>query len=350
MVLRVLGLKEEETYGNLKSGTTNPDFHRRLSDGEFKLNDEPLSSNEGSRMVQMARAGAVKPTGSTGGKCDLKRVGHYLKAFFDQYSFTPGEDEDDKNTHVFYGREDQDLTSFHGWATFDYFQKVISGLLLDSFKLEVSDEYMNQTEEWIYKNETWESINQSTYTVREIEGEIPLMFYDINLKLNDTTMNDVLFTSFSFEGKNNLNQDGTVGLGSRFPQRKARAQAREINISIGSYMSNGSDFIGLLKGSEYGETTATGPSTCKIFKIPVQVSIATCEDSSESLKMYLPKCTVAVNYSMSESDEMEVTFDLIALGTGTLEAFTEFSDDDPLNGKTTDCYCVLVNDMAKIEA
>lgn len=348
MVLRVLGLKEEESYGNLKSGTVNPDFHRRLSDGEFKLNDEPVTSNDGSRMVQMTRAGAVKPTGSTGGKCDLKRIGHYLKAFFDQYNYTDG-GTSSLNTHEFWGREGQDLTSFHGWATFDYFQKVISGLLLDTFKLEVSNEYMEQTEEWVYKTETWESINQSTYTIREVEGEIPLMFYDVNLKLNDTTMNDVVFTSFSFEGKNNLNQDGTIGLGSRFPQRKATAQAREINISVASYLSNNSNFLNLLKGSEYGETTATSPSSCKIFKIPVEVGISTCENTDESLKIYLPKCTVAVEYSASESDEIEVTFNLVALGTGTLANFDQFSENDPLDGAFTDCYCKLVNDMEEIE-
>ena len=347
MVLRVLGLKEEDTYGNLKAGSTTPDFHRRLSDGSFALNDEPVTFNDGSRMVQGARAGAVKPTGNSGGKCDLKRVGHYLKAFFDQYDF---EDGTTKNTHTFWGREGQLLTSYHGWATFDYFQKVISGLLLNSFKLEVSDDFMSQTEEWVYKSETWESIDQATYNIREVEGEIPLMFYDVNLKLNDTAMNDVVFTSFNFEGKNNLNQDGTIGLGSRFPQRQASAQAREINISVGSYLSNNSNFINLLKGAEYGETTATSPSACKIFKIPVEVDISTCEESAESLKMYLPKCTVAVEYSASESDEIEVTFNLVALGTGTLTAFDEFSDDDPLDGKATDCYCVLVNDVDEIEA
>ena len=370
MVLRVFGLKEEASYGNLANGLSETsastiDFHRRIGDGNFKLNDDPVTSNDGSRMVQSARAGAVKPTGSTSGKCDLERIGHYFKAFFDEYRFTGGEEIDDEddpwnehtfNTHEFWGREGQYLTSFHGWATFDFFEKIISGLLLDTLKLEVSSDYMNQSEEWIYQNEkirdstSTPPFNQSTYTVREVEGEIPLMFYDINLQLNNTAMQNVVFTNFTFEGKNNLNQDGTLGMGSRFPQRQASAQKREINISIGSFLAP--ETLDLIKGAEYGDVQ-NSPSLCKIFTIPVKVTIKACENNYQQLDMYFPKCTVAVEYSASESEEIETTFNLVGLGSGDLTAFTEFASSNPLededdNPIQTDCYCKLINLRPKI--
>jgi len=351
MVLRLLGLKQEETYGKLdgegEAGfnleDVDPDFHRRISDGSFQLNDEPVTYNDGSRMVQGARPGALKPSGSTAGKCDLTRVGHYLRAFFDQYVCDEGTTIDGTKyyTHEFYGRESQYLTSFHGWATFDIFQKHIKGLLLESLKFDVSDDYMTQEEEWIYMDESSEAINQDEYDIIEVENEIPLMFYDITIQLDDEDINNPqrVYTSFSFEGKNNFNQDGTVGLGSRSPQRQAAAQAREITVSLNSYLDQSS--LALIRGAEYGEKTINSPSKCKILKVPLRVIIQACENTNERLEMYFPKCTVNVEYSASESDEIETTFNLTALGTGSANLKSGTS-------VKTDCYCKLVNTVPEI--
>lgn len=351
MVLRLLGLKEEETYGKLDGEDENgfdiddvdPDFHRRLNDGSFQLNDEPVTFNDGSRMVQGARPGAIKPSGSTAGKCDLTRIGHYLKAFFDQYKCSSGTTISGKTyyTHEFWGREDQYLTSFHGWATFDLFQKHLTGLLLNNLKLEVSDDYMNQSEEWIYKTESSENINQAEYDIIEVENEIPVMFYDITIQLDNEDINNPqrVYTSFNFEGNNNLNQDGTVGLGSRAPQRQAAAQAREIKVSLNSYLDQSS--LDLIRGAEYGEKTITSPSACKILKVPLKVIVQACENTNERLEMYFPKCTINVEYSASESDEIETTFNLTALGTGNATLL----NNDLVK---TDCYCKLVNTVPAI--
>ena len=69
--------------------------------------------------------------------------------------------------------------------------------------------------------------------------------------------------------------------------------------------------------------------------------------------MYFPKCTVAVEYSASESEEIETTFNLVGLGSGDLTAFTEFATSNPLedednNPIQTDCYCKLINLRPKI--
>ena len=353
MVLRLLGLKQEKTYGKLDGedeqgfdiDDVDPDFHRRLNDGSFKLNDEPVTYNDGSRMVQGARPGALKPSGSTGGKCDLTRIGHYFKGFFDQYKCDEGTTISGTKyyTHEFWGHESQYLTSFHGWATFDIFQKHIKGLLLESLKLEVSDDYMSQTEEWIYMDEESEEIDQAEYDIIEVENEIPLMFYDVTIQLDNENINNParVYTSFNFEGKNNFNQDGTVGLGSRRPQRQAAAQAREISVSLNSYLDQSS--LELIRGAEYGEKTITSPSACKILKVPLRVIVQACENTNERLEMYFPRCTVNVEYSASESDEIETTFNLTALGTGT----AELVDHSTVK---TDCYCKLVNTVPEITA
>ena len=349
MVLRVLGLTAEKTYGVTTGASNTPDFHRRMNDGSFKLGDEPVTYADGSRMVQGARPGALKPSGSSAGKCDLKRIGHFLYAFFDQYKFTEGEDEGDPNVHEFWGGEETLLHSLHGWATFDEFEKVLCGLLLDSLKLEVSSDFMTQSEEWIYKDETSNMINQSTYTVREVEGAVPLMFYDIGLELGDGDVELGIQTQFSFEGKNNHNQDATIGIGSRKPQRQASAQAREITMSLTSYLVR--ETVQWIKAIEYGETNRNGPSECKILTLPLLVTIATCENPDEVLTMFFPNSTVAVEYSLSESEEIETTFNLTALGTGEAELYSdEDTEDDEPETVRTDCYCRLITTQPDIEA
>ena len=200
---------------------------------------------------------------------------------------------------------------------------------------------MNQSEEWIYKTESSENINQAEYDIIEVENEIPVMFYDITIQLDNEDINNPqrVYTSFNFEGNNNLNQDGTVGLGSRAPQRQAAAQAREIKVSLNSYLDQSS--LDLIRGAEYGEKTITSPSACKILKVPLKVIVQACENTNERLEMYFPKCTINVEYSASESDEIETTFNLTALGTGNATLL----NNDLVK---TDCYCKLVNTVPAI--
>lgn len=342
MVLRVLGLKQEQTYGNLKTGVTNPDFHHKMTDGNFGLNDDPVTSSDGSRMTQMARAGACKPSGSVKGKCDLKRVGHFLKGFFDNYEFTEGE-TNTPNIHEFWGGDNPYLTSFTGWATFDEFQKLLKGLLIENLKFDVSNEWLEQSVDFIYKDETASMINQSTYTVRNVAGAIPIMFYDVTVELFDKDEDELVVgikNSLSFDGKNNHNQDKTLGLGSRKPQVQALAQKREITVAIGSTLTR--DSASTILAIEYGEDGALSPSTCKVYNLGVKVTIQSCGISNEKLTMILPSCTANVDYSMSGSDEIETKFNLVSLGTG------EVTLADEETTVKTDCYFKLENNIPVI--
>ena len=333
MGLRVLGIKEESTYGK---PAVAPDWHQQATKLSAALNAEPVTKTGGSRMIKRARAGAIKPTSSFESDVDLKRIGHYMKAFLDNYKFTAGTKT---NTHEFWGGESTSLNSFTLWETFDVAEKTIVGALLDGLKLEVSDEFMTMAADWIYKDETMESIDANTYNQILIDGDIPLMFYDVSVELDDDVPPGIV-SSFSFEGKNNLNQDKTIGLGSRMPQRKAAAQQREITLSIVSTLEK--ETLELIQKAEYGEA-GTSPSECKLYKIPIRIIANVCENRADIMEIYFPECLFSVEYEASESDEIEVTFNLQTMGTGkaTLKDGTSVM---------TDMYVQLINNQPEITA
>lgn len=335
MGCRVFGLKEEESYGQEITEEMVPDWHKRVSKSTVKLGDEPFLISTGSRMDHKVRPGVMNPTAEIESFVDLKRIGHLLKAFLDNYKFTEG--SDGKNTHEFYGGECTLLKSFSGWATFDYFEKLIQGLVMDSLKLEVSNESMISTESWIYQTEKSQAISEEEYEIRDVEGDIPIMFYDVSLNIGGKRFPGVA-TSFSFEGSNNLNVDNTIGLGSRWPQKRAAAQKRENTLSVVSTMVE--ETVDLIRKSEYGDDLWV-PSDCKIYTDDLKLIVQICEDPNCKLEILFPKCHFAVEYESSESDEIETTFNLQTLGSGEVE----LEDGSTVH---TDIYAKLVNDVAEI--
>ena len=67
MVDRGFGLELESTYGDTTVDKANfdPDWWNQADDVDFNLGDEPVVRSGGSRMNKRARAGIMKPTGST---------------------------------------------------------------------------------------------------------------------------------------------------------------------------------------------------------------------------------------------------------------------------------------------
>lgn len=337
MVVRVVGLKEETSYGTAQTPFT-PDWHKYVTKSSFALNDEPILFGEGSRMNNTARPGIIKPTGTVESRVDLKTIGHLFKAFLDQYQFTADTGSaGNENIHEFWGAESSSLTSFTGVSTFDVMAKYTYGMMLDSLKLEVSDEAMTSSEEWIYKTQKIIDIDENSYDVLDIEDAIPVMFYDVAVQLAGANPPGVN-SSFSFEGKNNLNVDATVGLGSRAPQIKARAQKREITMSLVTTLRP--ETVDMIKKVEHGEVRDT-PSECKICKMDMKVIIAACENAHDRCEITFPQSTLLVEYEGSESDEIEATFNLTALGNGNVT----LNDGTRVN---TDMYVKLVNNQDEI--
>ena len=344
MVDRGFGLELESTYGDttVAKSAFDPNFWNQAESVDFKLNDEPITRSGGSRMNKRARAGIMKPSGSTEADADLQQLTWYFRGFLDNYVCTEGATPATGHTqtyiHEFYGGEGKELPSFRGIAVYDMLKKYLYGMLEDSLKLEVSNEGMTVSADWIYKTEKAGIIGQSGETFSrpdELTAEqIFIMFYDVSLKLNDQAL-DGVSTAFSFEGNNNHDVDSTIGLGSRAPQKRAQAGKRENSLEITTTLT--SDTVRSILNAQYGEVNALEPSSCKLLQLPLELNIAHCEDSDLACKILFPKCTVRVEYDMSGVDAIEATLSLDTLGSGTVTL------EDGTTEVETDMYVELTN-------
>ena len=343
---RGFGLEIESTYGEMVSKSAfDPDFWNQAESVEFALNDEPVTKSGGSRMNKRARAGIMKPTGSTEADADLQQLAWYFRGYLDNYKYTAGASSATVHTHEFWGGEGKELTSFRGIAVYDMLKKYLYGLLEDKLSLEVSDEGMSVSADWIYKTEKAGIIGSSGETFTRPDAltneEIFIMFYDVSLKLNNQAL-DGVSTSFSFEGNNNHDVDSTIGLGSRYPQKRALAGKRENELSITTTLT--ADTVRSILNAQYGEVNALEPSSCKLLQLPLEVNVAHCENAQISCKILFPKCTVRVEYNMSGVDIIEATLSLDTLGSGKVTLADNKTEVE------TDMYVKLVNNQEEITA
>ena len=346
MADRGFGIEMEETYGEIVSKSDfDPNWWNQAEKVDFKLNDTPVTKSGSSRMNKRARAGVLKPTGSTLADADLQQLAWYFRGYLDNYKYTEGESNATVHTHEFWGGEGKELTSFRGIAVYDMLKKYLYGLLIDKLKLEVSNEGMTVGAEWIYKTEKAGIIGRSGETFSEPDDltneHLFIMFYDILLKLNNSAL-DGVSTAFTFGGNNNHDVDKTIGMGSRAPQRRALAQKRENALTITTTLTE--DTVESILDAQYGEVGALEPSSCKLLQVPLQVDIAHCEDSDIGCTIIFPKCTVNVEYNLSGVDAIEATLTLDTLGSGTVTLADETTEI------TTDMYVKLLNNQEEIVA
>ena len=341
---RGFGLELESTYGDTTVSKSNfdPNFWNQADDVDFKLNDEPITRSGGSRMNKRARAGIMKPDGSTTADADLQQLTWYFRGFLDNYVCTEGATPATGHTqtyiHEFYGGEGKELPSFRGIAVFDMLKKYLYGMLEDGLSLEVSDEGMTVSADWIYATEKAGIIGVSGEDFTRPDAltaeQIFIMFYDVTLKLNTQPL-DGVSTAFKFEGKNNHDVDSTIGLGSRYPQKRALAGKRENTLEITTTLT--SDTVRSILNAQYGEVNALEPTSCKLLQLPLELNIAHCEDSDLACKIVFPKCTVRVEYDMSGVDAIEATLSLDTLGSGNVTL------NDGTTSVETDMYVKLTN-------
>lgn len=336
---RGFGLEKEAIYGDTSINPSyfHPSFWCQADSVDFKLNDEPITRSGGSRMNKRARAGVMKPTGSTQADADLQQLTWYFYGFLDNYKTTKESSASQTYIHEFWGGEGKELPSFRAVAVFDMLKKYLYGVTEDGMSLEVSDEGMTVSADWIYKTEKAGiiGVDGETFTRPDelLAEQIFIMFYDVSLKLNNQAL-DGVSTAFKWEGKNNHDVDATIGLGSRYPQKRASAGKRENSLEITTTLTT--DTVRSILNAEYGEVNALEPTSCKLLQLPLELNISHCENSDLSCKIIFPRCTVRVEYSMSNADTIEATLSLDTLGTGsvTMKDNTEI---------VTDMYVQLVN-------
>lgn len=341
MVERGFGLTvEKDGYGTaIDQENFSVDWFYDVDSLDLKLNDEVVTKSGSSRMDKRARPGIMKPTGSVATDADLQILTWFLFGYLDNYVYTKG--AGNVNTHEFYGGENKELPSFKGVGIFDMLVKYVNGLLIDGLKLEVSDESMSLSSDFIYKTEEAKilGVSENFPKPAELENNLFIMMYDVALELDNKALDGVA-TSFSFEGKNNHDVDGTIGFGSRHPQMRAPAGKRENSLSIVTSLT--SETVRSILNAEYGEVGAQKPSECKLLQLPLKLRVKLCEISDIELIILFPKCTLNVEYDMTGADRIEVTMNLATLGSSKVTL---------ADGNTeviTDMYVKLVNNQSKI--
>lgn len=342
---RGFGIEIEETYGDpVAKSDFAPDWWSEADDVDFKLGDEPVTKSGGSRMNKRARAGILKPEGSTSADADLQRIIWYMYGYLDNYKFTEGGNEGDMNTHEFWGGEGKYLPSFRGIAVYDVLKQYLYGLLVEGLKLEVSDESMTVGADWKYKTEKSGIIGKSGETFTrpdDLDDDLFIMFYDVTVKLNNKALDGVA-TSFSFDGKNNHDVDGVTGFGSRAPQARAPAGKRENSLSLVTSLTE--DTVRSILDARYGSVGAMEPTLCQIVQVPLQLDVSLCELDDVDMSILFPKCTLNVEYSMSGADRIEVTMNLATLGSETVTL------KDGETTVLTDMYVVVHNAQGELKA
>lgn len=340
---RGFGLCKEETYGSTVAiADIDLDWFQKMSEVNFELGDEAETDDGGSRSDVVSWAGAAKPNGSTSATVDLQRITWYLLGFLDQYLHTAG--ENDLHIHEFWGGEYHELPSFCGIAVYDALKIALFGLIEDGLKLEVSDSAMTVNVDWLYATETAEilGVNGKFIEPEElVDSQIPVRFYDVNVFLNGQKPGSVQ-TSLNFEGNNNHDQDGTLGLGSRFPQEKPQAAKRTIKLSLATTLNRHS-YRDILN-ARYGVVNAVSPDKCRILKIPLKLEIIQCENPNQKLIIEFPECTLKAEFDLKGADRVEATLNLQTLGNG------EVTLNDNTTKVKTDMYCKLINKVPALNA
>ncbi len=338
---RGFALEIEENYGeDIEPNEFNPAWFQDVDSADFKLNDDIITKSGGSRMDQVARPGVLKPSGSISADVDLQRIIYYFFGLLDNYKCT--DNNDGTYIHEFWGGEGKDLKSFRGIAVYDMLVQYLYGIIIDSLKLECSDEKMELSADTIYKTEKSEILNENEEfeLPDELENDLFITFYDITLLLNNKKPDGVV-NSFDLETKNNLDQDNSIGFGSRAPQAKANARKRENSVSLKTYLTR--DTVESILNAKYGKVGAREPEACKLLQIPLALIVRLCEYAELGLGMDLifPRCTVKAEFDMSGVDEIETTMDLATLGSDNVTL------DDGTDVRT-DYYVKVVNNLPEL--
>lgn len=344
---RGFGIALEEDYGTmdnmLEIDDIEVDWFQKMAEVNFDLGDEPETDDGGSRSDDIAWAGTAKPNGSTSGKVDLQRMTWYLRGFLDHYIHTAG--QNGLHIHEFWGGENHELQSFIGLALYDDLKLALCGLIEDGLKLEVSDSAMTVNCDWLYAGEQGEILNIGEEFLEPEElpdSKIPIRAYDVQFGFivnNEFQKPGSIQTSFNMEGSNNHDQEGTIGLGSRFPQEKPQAAKRTINLSLATTLNRNSYHE--ILNARYGEVGAVKPHKCKILNVTPQLKIIQCENPNQQLIITFPSCTLKAEFDLKGADRIEATLNLQTLGNGNVK----LNDNTPVN---TDIYCKLINKVSEL--
>lgn len=344
---RVFGLirEDDDEYGVVPtSGSpavdSGPDFHMEITESSIPIEGDLLTLESGSRGTRLKRPGTYLPQPEIEGVVDLKQITHFLLGALGEYVYTAG-GIGEKNIHEFYGGENRKLPSFTSYGHFDEFIKEVSGTLITSLSMEVSNEFITLSVGCVAQKDKLINDMPDATDLKTVDAVIPLAFYDVTLELDGETPPGIV-SSFKWEITNDISTDDSIGIGSRFLTIKPAAGKRTNTVEM--EVSLETDTVKYIRMFEYGEEDADEPTDCKIAHVPLTVVLAACENPSEKLTIQFPDCTGQVEYSASGADAMMLNLTLDSLKT------TDVTLEDGVTAVETDVYCKLENDVPEVVA
>jgi len=337
---RVVGLVEEDEYG-VAPVVGAPDFHIEVTDSSIPIEGDPLKFESGlSRDLTLVRQGRYQPKPKFGGAVDLKTIGHFLKGALGSYVFTEGDRPGETNIHEFYGGNNMLLPSYTVYGHFDLFIKEVTGFLIQSLSMEVSNEWMKLSVKGLASVDSKTDGVPEPTALKLLTGLIPLAFYDISLEFDDEIPPGIV-SSLKWEINNDIKSDDATGIGSRYLLRKPPAGKRGNKLEM--EVSLEPETLKYIEMFEYGEEGANSPQDCIMTTVPLSIVLQACENPDEKLTINFPDNLCKVEYSASGTDAIKLKISMDSLAT------TQILLNDGITSVLSAVVCTLENYVPELK-
>lgn len=341
-----MGIVLEDTYAEdaIKEGGT-PTFHIQTESHNPGLNDENQFLNMGEMAPVRDRKGYAAPTADVTTSADTKVFPWFAYLLLGNYKFT----EDGytngnvtKNVHEFWGGKKRNLPSATiAWAT-EGLEKISWGNILSSLSFTANNEITKLEPSFVFSNEKSVEIDIDAYDTTLLDT-IPFIGYDWELEFD--TFGKSIANDAEIEIDNNINTDKLTVLGSRFYERRPKADKRDSTITVSTVFDE--EILDLVIKAMYGEKVKTEgyyyPSECKSLHDGITLKAQTCEESNEYVLIRFPYCSIELDSPIEAAESApEVTFKITPLYNRTVTM------KDGNSSKLTDMYVQVVNDQDSI--
>lgn len=343
-----MGIVLEETYAeDAIADGGKPQFHIQTESQNPGLNDENQFMNMGEMAPVKDRKGYAEPSADVTTSADTKVFPWFAYLLLGNYIFTKNgytSGNVTKNVHEFWGGKKRNLPSATiAWAT-DGLEKITWGNILSSLSFTADNEITKLEPAFVFSNEKTVDIDIDEYETTLIDA-IPFIGYDWTLTFD--TFGSSIANDAEVEIDNNINTDKLTVLGSRFYERRPKADKRDSSLTISTIFDE--DILDLVIKAMYGEKVLTSgyyhPSECKTLHDGITLKAQTCEESNEYVLIRFPYAAIELDSPIEASESApEITFKITPLG-GHSHTFK-----DGTTSKKTDIYIQVVNDQGDITA
>lgn len=319
-ILRYAGFAPESEFDG--DPAPSADFHVDIaSAGLDTPGDDSILTYGGGigRARNIWRPGFYAPEGNIQFATDIKTIAWVLKWALGGYSFNDTDEE-----HEIWGSTVRNLPTFATRLGKDLFEHVFTGCAVNSFSLEVEDEFASVTMDVVAARDKREDIKSvGDLSLRE---DYPVAFHEVTFKLNEDEDISAKVRSLELEVDNNIDSGDGRGLGSRHPYRLPAAE-REVGLSLELWFDDMSELERFWGGPD--GPTAGGQEEFKS-------SIVLDAGEAGSAEIVLPRCVYGdVETQPSGRDNIEQSAEAMAFRAEH-------------EGRDTEIHCIVKNDEGEL--